>query len=123
MQEKITPKTEQKPGFSLFELFRSEKSVTLSVTHPGITFTNITAHYPKLIFAVIKHPMKVIFMKTDKASLSIVKGVFVKVIPGCVTERVTSVSFLNRDKREYIRYLFEFPYTSEDFLRVEKSIS
>ena len=62
--------------YSLLSLFKNETDVTLSVTHPGITFTNITAHYPKLIFAVIKHPMKVIFMKTDKASLSIVKGVF-----------------------------------------------
>ena len=62
--------------FSLFELFRSEKSVTLSVTHPGITFTNITAHYPKLIFALIKHPMKLIFMKPSVAGLSILNGVF-----------------------------------------------
>lgn len=62
--------------YSLLSLFKNESDSTLSVTHPGITFTNITAHYPKLIFALIKHPMKVIFMKTDKASLSIVKGVF-----------------------------------------------
>ncbi len=62
--------------FSLYELFKGEGSVTLSVTHPGITFTNITAHYPKLIFAIIKHPMKVIFMKPKKAALSILRGVF-----------------------------------------------
>lgn len=62
--------------FSLFELFRNEEEVTLAVTHPGITFTNITAHYPKLVFAVIKHPMKVIFMKPKKACLSVLLGVF-----------------------------------------------
>ena len=62
--------------FSLFELFKTEDDATLSVVHPGIAFTNITAHYPKLIFAVIKHPMKVIFMKPKKAALSILKGVF-----------------------------------------------
>ena len=62
--------------FSLYELFKSERDATLSVAHPGITFTNITAHYPKLIFAVIKHPMKVIFMRPEKAALSIVKGFF-----------------------------------------------
>lgn len=62
--------------FSLYELFKNEREVTLSITHPGITFTNITAHYPKLIFAIIKHPMKVIFMKPKKAALSIVRGVF-----------------------------------------------
>lgn len=64
--------------FSLYELFKDESDVSLSVTHPGITFTNITAHYPKLIFAVIKHPMKVIFMKPPKACLSVLMGVFEK---------------------------------------------
>lgn len=62
--------------FSLFELFKNITDVNLAVTHPGITFTNITAHYPKLIFAVIKHPMKVIFMKPRKAVLSLIKGCF-----------------------------------------------
>ena len=62
--------------FSLYELFKNETDVTISVTHPGITFTNITAHYPKLVFAIIKHPMKVIFMKPKKAALCIVKGAF-----------------------------------------------
>jgi len=64
--------------FSLFELFRNEPDVSLAITHPGITFTNITSHYPKLIFAIIKHPMKVIFMKPRKAALSILRGVFLK---------------------------------------------
>ena len=62
--------------FSLYELFRTEREVSLAVTHPGISFTNITAHYPKVIFAIIKHPMKLIVMKPKKASLSAVKGVF-----------------------------------------------
>ncbi len=64
--------------YSLHDLFKDEEDVSLSVTHPGITFTNITAHYPPLIFALIKHPMKVIFMKPKKAALSILSGVFNK---------------------------------------------
>ena len=60
--------------FSLFGL--DPESETVSLTHPGITFTNITAHYPKLIFAIIKHPMKVIFMKPRRAALSILRGLF-----------------------------------------------
>lgn len=64
--------------FGLHELFKGEKDVSLSVVHPGITFTNITAHYPKLIFAVIKHPMKVVFMRPKSAALSILAGVFEK---------------------------------------------
>ena len=59
-----------------YEKLKSESNVSLTVTHPGITFTNITAHYPKLIFALIKHPMKIIFMKPKKAALCILKGVF-----------------------------------------------
>ena len=62
--------------FSLYELFRNENNVKLSICHPGITYTNITSHYPKLINKIIKYPMKVIFMNPRKASLSIIKGVF-----------------------------------------------
>jgi len=51
-------------------------SPSISVTHPGITLTGITAHYPKVIFAMIKYPMKVIFMKPRKASLCILAGIF-----------------------------------------------
>lgn len=59
-----------------YERFACADGVSLSVVHPGITFTNITAHYPKWIFAIIKHPMKVLFMPPKKAALCIVKGVF-----------------------------------------------
>ncbi len=62
--------------FSLYELFRKEKQASLSVVHPGITLTNITAHYPKWLFALIKHPMKVIFMSPHKAVESLVHGVW-----------------------------------------------
>lgn len=62
--------------FSLMDLFHGETEASLAVAHPGITFTNITAHYPKLIFAIIKHPMKVIFMKPRRAALSVLRGVF-----------------------------------------------
>lgn len=62
--------------YAFLELSKGHPEVSFSVTHPGITFTNITAHYPKLIFAIIKHPMKVIFMPPRYAALSIVKGMF-----------------------------------------------
>ena len=54
--------------FALFDLFEHERDVTLTITHPGITFTNITAHYPPVIFALIKHPMK--------AALCLLAGLF-----------------------------------------------
>jgi len=53
-----------------------EEKRLLSVTHPGIAVTNITSHYPKAVYALIKYPMKVIFMSPKKASLSILKGLF-----------------------------------------------
>lgn len=60
--------------FALYGLF--DVNNTLSVVHPGITFTNITNHYPKLIFAIIKHPMKIIFMTPKKAALCLISGIF-----------------------------------------------
>ena len=62
--------------FSMAELFEGERDATLSITHPGIAFTGITDHYPKLIFAIIKYPMKLIFMKPRVAALSVLRGVF-----------------------------------------------
>ena len=64
--------------FALHKLFQHEERITLSVTHPGITFTNITAHYPKIIFTIIKQPMKIIFHSKKKAALSILSGLFNK---------------------------------------------
>lgn len=62
--------------FGLYGLFEGEKDVTLAITHPGIAVTNITAHYPKWLYCLIKYPMKLIFMKPRKACLSVVQGVF-----------------------------------------------
>ena len=61
---------------AMYEWFQTETAVSLSVVHPGITLTNITAHYPKFVFALIKHPMKVLFMSPKKAALCVVQGVF-----------------------------------------------
>ena len=60
--------------FALYAL--DPRGKRIAVAHPGITQTNITAHYPKLVYAVIKYPMKVIFMRPKKASLSIACGLF-----------------------------------------------
>ena len=63
--------------YLMYSLWGLDKHLNnIAIAHPGITFTNITAHYPKFIFAVIKHPMKMIFMKPKKASLSIIEALF-----------------------------------------------
>ena len=86
--------------YALTELFADEESASLAITHPGITFTNITSHYPKLIFALIKHPMKVIFMKPKRASLSILRGLFETPPKGYwIGPRVFDVWGLPRTKR------------------------
>ena len=64
--------------YSLHELFKDEKGISLSVVHPGITPTNITSGYPKAISKIIKYPMKLIFTAPEKASLSAVRGIFEK---------------------------------------------
>lgn len=61
---------------SLYELFKNIDNVSLSIVHPGISYTNITSHYPKIIFKFIKYPMKIIFSRPKKACLSIVKGIY-----------------------------------------------
>ena len=60
--------------FALYGLF--DGGAGLSVVHPGITLTGITDHYPKWIYAIIKRPMKVIFMPPKRACLSILRGLF-----------------------------------------------
>lgn len=52
------------------------QGVTLAVVHPGITYTNITAHYPPWLFTLIKHPMQWIFMSRRRACLSLLQGAF-----------------------------------------------
>lgn len=61
---------------AIWELARANCGIPLSVAHPGITVTGITAHYPKWLYALIQYPMKVIFMSNQKATLPLLQGVF-----------------------------------------------
>lgn len=62
--------------FSLLQLFKNEKEVSLSIAHPGITLTNMTNHYPKAINCLVKLGIKLLFPSPNKASLSIIKAIF-----------------------------------------------
>ncbi len=62
--------------FALSELLKNEPRVSFTIAHPGITFTGITDHYPPAVFAVIKHPMKIIFPPPRVAARNIVYGMF-----------------------------------------------
>ena len=48
----------------------------IAIAHPGIAVTNITSHYPKPVYALIKYPMKLIFMSPKKACLSVLCALF-----------------------------------------------
>ncbi len=67
---------------ALWELFAGERRVGLAVVHPGITCTEITAHYPKWLYAIIRRPMQWIFMPPRKAALSLLAGLFWPCKPG-----------------------------------------
>jgi NAD(P)-dependent dehydrogenase (short-subunit alcohol dehydrogenase family) len=60
--------------YSLWSL--EEYRDNINIAHPGIAVTNITSHYPKVIYAIIKYPMKIIFMSPKKACLSILYALF-----------------------------------------------
>ena len=62
--------------YLMYALSREARGGGVAIVHPGITQTNITAHYPKPIWLLIKHPMRVIFMSPKKAALSVLAGLF-----------------------------------------------
>lgn len=62
--------------YSMFELFKNEKNVKLSIVQPGVTPTNITRHFPKFVRGIIKLPMKMVFNSPKKSSLCVIKGLF-----------------------------------------------
>lgn len=62
--------------FSLIELFKKQTKASLSIVHPGISYTGIMANYPKWVYKMIALPMKLIFPSPKKASRCVVKGLF-----------------------------------------------
>ena len=61
--------------FSLYNLFKNEDKVKLCISHPGVTLTNITNHYPKWINWLVKIGIKIFFPSPKNASRSIILGV------------------------------------------------
>lgn len=104
--------------FSLLTLFRDETEATLAIVHPGITVTNMTSHFPKLVFAVIKHPMRIIFMSRERACLSLIRGVFEPCAPDeWIGPRICNVWGL--PKKQKLRTAGEAEQ-SEIFARAER---
>lgn len=61
--------------FSHFEL-QGASDTKIAITHPGITLTNTTSHFPKVLYFFIKPLMRVFFMGPEKAATSILSGLF-----------------------------------------------
>ena len=61
--------------YSLMELCKIE-NVDLSIVHPGVTLTEMTNHYPKAINWFVKIFIKLFLPNNEKASLSLIKGLF-----------------------------------------------
>lgn len=62
--------------FGSTKLAEQYKNVKISVTHPGITLTNIISNFSKPLYKIVKPLMKIIFDSPQKASLNIIKGIF-----------------------------------------------
>ncbi|MBP5255387.1 MAG: SDR family NAD(P)-dependent oxidoreductase [Lachnospiraceae bacterium] len=62
--------------WALMDLFAGEKDASLAVSHPGISYTNLLSNYPPLLDALVRYPMKALFLRPEKACLPILRGFF-----------------------------------------------
>ena len=76
--------------FSLKELLNSN-NIDYSIAHPGVTPTEITRGYPKIIRGIIKYPMKWVFNSPKKSCLSVIYAMFNKTEEAWVGPRIFNV--------------------------------
>lgn len=107
--------------FSLYELFKNETNVKLSIVHPGITLTGITANYPGPVRTIVEPIMKLVFIPAEKASLNVLLGVFEDVKRGCWIgpavldiwgfPRIKALHTCKKEEKENIYKITESVYT------------
>ena len=68
--------------FAFSRLMARWPQVDFAIAHPGITVTAITAHYPKPLYALIRYPMKIIFMHPPAAARGMLRAICQPVPPG-----------------------------------------
>lgn len=61
--------------FALYEYFKCVSDAKLAIAHPGVTLTNMTNHYPKIINPIVKLGIKVLFPSPKKAIRGILQAV------------------------------------------------
>lgn len=62
--------------FALQELLCNEPDVSLCLTHPGVTATDMLGHYPKAINWFVKGVSKLVFPAPHRAALNVLDGCF-----------------------------------------------
>ena len=65
--------------FAMAELMKQYPDVRFAIAHPGLAFTAMSNHFSKFTYALLKWPMKLIYMKPEKSARSIVMAIFKKV--------------------------------------------
>ena len=65
---------------ALSELLEDEPDIEFVLTHPGVAFTRMSAHYPAEVYRVLKHPLQKILAKPEDAVESLYAA-FVKPVP------------------------------------------
>ena len=68
--------------FATEQLMQEHPQVRFAIAHPGLAFTAMSNHFSRFTYALLKYPMKLLYMKPEKAARSIVRAVFVKVPAG-----------------------------------------
>lgn len=68
--------------YSMKGLLAPQDKIHLALTHPGIADTNMLKGYPPFVTALIRYPVKLLFLAPKKACLSALQGVFDENIDG-----------------------------------------
>lgn len=61
--------------FSHTELMQKHPQAAFSIVHPGLAFTAISNHFSDALYALLKWPMKLIYMRPEMSARSLVKGI------------------------------------------------
>lgn len=68
--------------YAFARLFENHPEVDFAMGHPGISYTNISDHYPRWLTPIIKPCLKLFFMKPQKACRGILLALCRPVDPG-----------------------------------------
>lgn len=68
---------------ALGELLKDETEMDYVICHPGVAFTNMSAHYPDKVYKLMKKPLETFLAKPEDAVESIYAALTMPVPKGC----------------------------------------